>query len=197
MNRIIMEIIGRTSAVMLVAAALHACENIALIGRPTLESRGQPRNVTATINGVDHGLHEIYLRAGSDQHYVVNYTKDTRVIGDGREYGPTGLRVGDRVRVDLHEGSDKRLYAEEIRVESGAASGASGIRTVEGTVERVLPERGVLELRMLSGDLLTIYVSPSASDVVRDRFQRIRSGDYVRLEGERLSDDHLELLAFR
>jgi hypothetical protein len=177
--------------------ALYACENIALIGRPTLESRGAPRNITATVDGLDHGLHEIYLRSGSDQHYVVNYTNDTRVISDGREYGPTGLRVGDRVQVAVREGADRRLYAQEIRVASGAASASTGIRTVEGTVERVLPERGVLELRVLNGDLLTIYVPQSASDAIRDRFQRIRVGEHVRLEGERLSEDRLELLAFR
>jgi hypothetical protein len=55
----------------------------------------------------------------------------------------------------------------------------------------------VLELRVLSGDLLTIYVPESVSEATRSRFQRIRVGDYVRLEGERLGEHRLELLAFR
>ena len=188
---------GRAVMVAMIAAVLFGCENIALIGRPTLESRGQPRNITATVNGVDHGLHEIYLRAAGDQHWVVNYTGDTRVVSDGREYGPTALRVGDQVQVDLREGSDKRLYAEQIRVERGATSSRVGIRAAEGTVERVLRDRGVLELRVLNGDLLTIYVPPTASAETRARFDAIRAGDYVQLEGERLGDDRLELLAFR
>jgi len=188
---------GWASAVLLIAAALYGCESVALIGRPTLESRGGPENITATIDGIDPQGREIYLRAGSDQYYVVNYTDDTRVIVDGREYAATGLRVGDRVRVDVREDEGRRLIAGQIRVEGSAPAGATGIRTVEGTVERVLPERGVLELRALNGDLLTIYVPESSSDATKNRFRRIRAGDHVRLEGERLSEDRLELLGFR
>jgi hypothetical protein len=64
-------------------------------------------------------------------------------------------------------------------------------------VERILPERGFLELRMTNGQLLTVYVPESSSEQTRNRFNRIRAGDMVRLEGERLSEDRLELLAFR
>jgi hypothetical protein len=189
--------ICRIGVVVLAVSVLYGCEHVALIGRPTLEGRGGPRQVTATVNGIDHGLREIYLRAASDQHYVVNYTADTRVLADGREYGARGLKLGDRVRVALREGDDKRLYAEEIRVDSAAAPGPIGVSAVEGTVESILPERGVLELRVLSGDLLTIYVPESANEATRSRFRRIRVGDYVRLEGERLGEHRLELLAFR
>lgn len=184
-------------SLMLIAAMFYSCESVALIGRPTLESRGQPRDITATVNGIDPQRREIYLRSGRDQHYVVNYTDDTRVMIDGREHAVTGLQVGDQVRVNLREGDGRRLVADRIRVESGAVAGATGIRTVEGTVERVMPERGVLELRTLNGDLLTIYVPESLNDAAKNRFQRIRPGDHVRLEGERLSEYRMELLAFR
>lgn len=196
MKRII-RTLRRASSLVMIATALYGCESVALIGRPTLESRDSPRDITATINGIDAQRRELYLRSGSDQHYVVNYTDDTRVIVDGREQSPTGLRVGDQVRVNLREGGDRRLVAERIRVEGGAAAGASGIRTVEGTAERVMPERDVLELRTSNGDLLTIYVPESLSAVTKDRFQQIRPGDHVRLEGERLSENRMELLAFR
>ena len=60
-----------------------------------------------------------------------------------------------------------------------------------------MPERGFLELRLLNGELLTVYVPESTSATTKDRFNRIRAGDQIRLEGERLSEDRLELLAFR
>ena len=151
------------------------------------------------VNGIDPKLHEIYLRTSTNQHYVVNYTDDTRVTGrDGdREYTVDGLRAGDRVRVDVRA-EGRRLYANQISMErADAPPGARGISTVEGTVERILPERGFLELRVLNGDLITVYMPESSSAAVRNRFNRIREGDQVRLEGERLSDDRLELLAFR
>lgn len=195
MNKII-QTLRRASTLVLIAAALYGCESIALIGRPTLESRGQPRDITAAVNGIDPQRREIYLRAGGDQHYVVNYTDDTRVMVDGREQPVTGLQVGDQVRVNLREGEGRRLVADQIRVESRAVAGATAVRTVEGTVERVMTDRRILELRTPSGDLLTIYVPDWLNDAVKNRFQRIRAGDYVRLEGERLSESRMELVAF-
>jgi len=194
-NKIIRTFSGMSSLV-LIAAALFGCENIALIGRPTLESRGQPRDITAAVDGIDLQGREIYLRAGRNQHYVVNYTDQTRVVVDGRVQPVSGLQVGDQIRVNLREGEDRRLVADQIRVESRAGAGATALRTVEGTVERVMTERQVLELRTTDGDLLTIYVPDWLNDAAKNRFQRIRAGDYVRLEGERLSENRLELVAF-
>ena len=73
----------------------------------------------------------------------------------------------------------------------------TGVRNVEGTVERISLERGVIELRARNGELLTIYVPESSSAETKDRFHRVWIGDYVRLEGEQLSENRLELLAFR
>jgi len=185
-------------ALLLAAAIVSGCENIALIGRPTLESRGPPERVTATIDGVDRQLQELYLLAEGNQHYAVRYLSGTRVTAQGRDYPAADLRAGDRVEVELREGADMRLYADQVRVVgSGGASAATAIRNVEGTVERVSLARGVLELRSRSGELLTIYVPDSSSAETRDRFHRVWIGDYVRLEGEQLSENRLELLAFR
>jgi len=185
-------------ALLLAAAIVSGCENIALIGRPTLESRGPPERVTATIDGVDRQLQELYLLAEGNQHYAVRYLSGTRVTAQGRDYPAADLRAGDRVEVELREGADMRLYADQVRVVgSGGASAATAIRNVEGTVERVSLARGVLELRSRSGELLTIYVPDSSSAETRDRFHRVWIGDYVRLEGEQLSESRLELLAFR
>jgi translation initiation factor IF-1 len=176
---------------------LSGCENIALIGRPTLESRGPPERVTATLDGVDHQLQELYLLA-DNQHYVVNYLSGTRVTAQGRDYRAADLRAGDRVEVDLREGADKRLYADQVRVVgSGGASTTTRIRSVEGTVERVSLQRSMIELRTQNGEQLMIYVPESSSQETKDRFHRIWIGDYIRLEGESLSENRLELLAFR
>jgi hypothetical protein len=55
----------------------------------------------------------------------------------------------------------------------------------------------MLELRARTGELLTVYVPESSSAETKDRFYRLWVGDYVRLEGEPLSENRLELLAFR
>jgi hypothetical protein len=182
----------------LAAAILSGCENIALIGRPTLESRGPPERIIATIDGVDHQMQELYLLAEGNQHYAVRYLIGTRVTAQGRDYPAADLRAGDRIEVELREGADMRLYADQVRVVgSGSASATTAIRNVEGTVERISLARGVIELRSRNGQLLTIYVPDSSSPETRDRFYRVSIGDYVRLEGEQLSENRLELLAFR
>jgi len=119
-------------------------------------------------------------------------------MAQGRDYPASNLRSGDRVEVELREGTDKRLYADQIRVVGSDAPATTGrIRNVEGTVERVSLERSMLELRARTGELLTVYVPESSSAETKDRFYRLWVGDYVRLEGEPLSENRLELLAFR
>lgn len=186
------------AVVLLVAAILSGCDNnIALIGRPMLESRGPPQRVTATIDAVDHQLQELYLLAEGNQHYVVRYLSGTRVMAQGRDHPATSLRAGDRVEVELREGADRRLYADQVRIVGSGGSSVAGIRNIEGTVERVSLDRGVLELRARTGELLTIYVPESSSAETRERFHRLWVGDYVRLAGESLSENRIELLAFR
>ena len=182
---------------LLMAVLWAGCESIALMPRASIDAPGAPSVITATVNGIDTNLREIYLRTANNQHYVVNYTNETRVTDRAREYAVSGLRAGDQVRVDLRQGDDRRLYANRIALESAGTPETSGIRTVEGTVERILQERGFLELRTVSGDLLTIYVPESSSEATRNRFNRIREGDHVRVEGERLSENRMELVAFR
>jgi Domain of unknown function (DUF5666) len=180
------------------AAMMSACEHVALMPRPTLESRGPPGRVTATIDAVDHQLQELYLLAEGTQHYVVRYLSGTRVMAQGRDHPATSLRAGDRVEVELREGADRRLYADQVRiVGSGSASAATRMRDIEGTVERISMDRGMLELRARNGELLTIHVPESSSVETRDRFHRLWVGDYVRISGESLSENRIELLAFR
>jgi Domain of unknown function (DUF5666) len=182
-------------AALLLGGALAACEHIALMPRPSIEGPTEAKSVTATVNGIDQRLREISLRTANNQHYVVNYTTGTRVIDGGRGASVNDLRTGDQVRVEIREGTGGRLFADEITLEDTGR--AHAIRTIEGTVERIVPERGFLELRAAGGTLTTVYVPEGSSAETRKRFQRIRVGDTVRVEGERLGEDRLELLAFR
>ena len=104
---------------------------------------------------------------------------------------------GDEVRVDVRQGTDRRLYADRITLLSAGGAAAAGIHTVQGTVERFLPERGLLELRLVNSELLTVYVPESSSQATRSRLARIREGDVVSIEGERLDANRMELVAFR
>jgi translation initiation factor IF-1 len=176
---------------------ISGCENIALMPRAAIDAPDAPRSITATVNGIDPRLQEVYLRTANNQHYVVNYTNETRVLDRGREQAVSKISSGDEVRVDVRQGTDRRLYADQITLLSAGGAAAAGIHTVQGTVERVLPERGLLELRLVNGELLTVYVPESSSQATRSRLARIREGDVVSIEGERLGANRMELIAFR
>jgi translation initiation factor IF-1 len=190
----------RTKLTLLLAfmtGLVSGCENIALMPRATIDAPDAPRSITATVNGIDTRLHEFYLRTANNQHYVVNYTNETRVLDRGREQALSKISSGDEVRVDVRQGTDRRLYADRITLLGAGGTAAAGIHTVQGTVERVLPERGLLELRLVNGDLLTVYVPESSSEATRSRLARVREGDVVSIEGERLGANRMELVAFR
>lgn len=167
------------------------CDNVSLIGRPTLESRSHMETIelVGSVEDLDHSRREIYLRTEGRQSQVVNYTDDTRVIVDGKEAPASRVRTGDMVEVRAHGTPGGRTMADFIRVrESGARND-----TLEGTVERVLTERGVIELRTRSGELTTVYLPRGASDRIEERFRGVRVGDFVRLEGISLGDNRFEL----
>src|SRR2546426_11361259 len=102
-------------ALLLAAAIVSGCENIALIGRPTLESRGPPERVTATIDGVDRQLQELYLFAEGNQHYAVRYLSGTRVTAQGRDNPAPDIRPDGRVMVEVRQGAEMRLSASQGR----------------------------------------------------------------------------------
>jgi hypothetical protein len=67
---------------------------------------------------------------------------------------------------------------------------------VEGTVERVQLDLGVFDVKPRTGRTVTVSIpyNAKASDV--ENFRRLRTGDYVRVEGEFVNSDNLQLMAF-
>ncbi|MPZ76266.1 MAG: hypothetical protein GEU77_07050 [Deltaproteobacteria bacterium] len=146
--------------------------------------------MAGSVEDVDFSRREIYLRTNERQSQVVSYTNDTRVIVDDKEAPASRIRTGDLVEVRLQETSGGRAVAEFIRVRD---SGRARNVTIEGTVERVLSERGVIELRSASGGMTTVYLPQASSDRTEEQFRRMSVGDRVRLEGIWLGDNRFEL----
>jgi len=66
----------------------------------------------------------------------------------------------------------------------------------EGTVEYVDARRGTFEVRDNRQRLVVISVAFNAPRPVADRFNRLREGDYVRIEGRFVNQDRFELESF-
>lgn len=180
------------------------CESVALVGRPTLGPGAgiEEIELVAEVEGFDTREKEVYMRTEEGRTRVVAYTPDTRVIIEGREHPITVLRSGDLVAMQLHKDARGNDYANLIRVRERASEQARvgdkpQIEILEGTVGYVDYEGGFLELRPRSGKPAKVYLPYKPLRRTEERFRKVRVGDYVRIEGERISEDRILLLTFR
>ena len=186
-------------------AALTACsDNIALVGRPTLQL--DPEEIFAEIVRVDTSSRQIHLRPDDNRNRVVDYSADARVLYRGREYPIAQLERGDQVSMQLMKDSRGNLYADLIRVQEsnrdqnldrGAApQPAAAVQTVDGRVEHVDFQRSSFELSDQSRPSVLVSLPNNARRSDLDRFRALRAGDYVRVEGRFTSKDRFELESF-
>jgi len=167
------------------------CGDLELLGRPALDARSRLQNVeiVGRIQDLDHSRSELYLLTQGGQNQVVTYTNHTRVIVDGEETPTSNLGVGDIIEVRMHGTADGRAVADSIQVRE---RGRAGHTVVEGTVQQVLRDRRVIELRTPSGALTTVYLPHNSPEVVEDELSQLRSGDFVRFQGTFLGESRFE-----
>jgi hypothetical protein len=114
-----------------VAVALTAgagCSgNTALVGRDSLPGRvSQPgrSEIVRTVDRVDTGSNEIYLRASPGHPGMVTYSSETRVMYLGRVYPVGQLRVGDVVAMQMEKDSRGHPHTHMIRLEKSTGDWA-------------------------------------------------------------------------
>jgi len=203
MTRINRAALGLTLAVALTAIA-GCSDNIALVGRPTLEL-GQDEFV-AEVDRLDTSSREIHLRPNNSRTRVVGYSTDARVLYRGREYPVSQLETGDIVAMQLKQDSRGSSYTDLIRVQEsirdrdqsrgGIIRPGTGTRTVDGRVEQLDFQRSSFEIRDQSRErvLVSLPYNARRSDV--DHFRALRVGDYVKVEGRFLDRERFELENF-
>ncbi len=194
------KILAALALVTLIANA--GCENIALIGRPSLELEGD--ELAGEVTGLDARSREIHLQPTQGPKRVIWYDDNTRVIYRGREYPVSRVDVGDIVALPVGKKDWRdRVYAGLISVQEGARDRreamirpGTGIERLEGSVEYVDRERGTFEIRDRSGSRIVVSVPRNAPRWDSDRVRRLRGGDFIRMEGRFINTDRFELEAF-
>ena len=179
------------AAVSAVPMVHWSCEDVALLGRPALDARSRGENVgfVGRVQELDHSRRELYILTEGGQSQIVTYTNGTQVAADGKEMSTSELGRGDVIEVQMRVEADGRAVADSILVRE------RGDRTtnIEGTVERVLVDRRVIELRTASGALTRVYVPQDSPEIVEFEFKQLRSGDFVRFQGIFLGENRFEL----
>lgn len=202
--------------------SLSGCVPVETVQRPSLnevrsgkvrgslaeDTRLQPGEISAEIDQIDPARRELRVVADDGRRDVLRYDINrTRVIYHGRDYIVDDLEAGDRIAY----GTPPRNGAlvETIRVQEPvqARSGPSVARrtttpprprtdVVEGTVDRVDYNLGVFDVRPSNGRMVTVSVPYNARAADVDNFRALRRGDPVRVEGEFVNPDSLQLLSF-
>ena len=198
-----MKIVARVFGFMAFAlTALAGCHELGHVDG--LGDYGSGNDVIGEVRYVDTRAREIEVRSESGRTVNVRYDNRTRVTYRQKDYSVSNLEAGDYVAMRAQQDRDGRLYTDLVAVrESAQDRSGSGGRTgrpdrldrFEGTVEYVDARRGTFEVRD-RGRLVVVSVAFNAPRTVMERFNRLRQGDVVRIEGRFSNQDRFDLENF-
>ena len=163
---------------------------------------GASNDIIGEVQIVDTRAHEIEIRTDSGRTAVLRYDNNTQVIYRQKGYAVSNLEKGDYVAARVQRDRDGQNFTDTITVRETAqdrgSSGAGGGRLdrAEGRVENVDSRRGTFEMRDQRNRLIVVSVPFDGPRTVSDRFNRLRNGDYVRIEGRSVSSDRFDLENF-
>jgi len=180
--------------------ALAGCDELARVG--DLGNYGSlGSDLVGEVENVDTRAREIQIRTDSGRTSVVRYDDRTQVIYQQRNYSVANLEPGDYVAARVQQDRNGQNYTDTITVREGVQDrgnkrGSGRLDRIEGRIEYVDERRGTFELRDSRNRLIVVAVPFNAPGSVMDRFNRLRTGDYVRIEGRAVDADHFDLESF-
>jgi hypothetical protein len=158
-------------------------------------------DIVGEVENVNPRAREIDVRTDSGRMEVLRYDDRTQVVYRQRNYSVANLERGDYIAARVQQDRDGRSYTDTITVresvqDRGSRGGGGRLDRAEGRVEYVDPRRGTFELRDSRNRLIVVSVPFNAPRAVIDRFNRLRAGDSVRIEGRAVGTDRFELENF-
>jgi exosome complex RNA-binding protein Csl4 len=180
--------------------ALTGCDELARIG--DLGNYGSlGSDLVGEVENVDTRAREIQIRTDSGRTSVVRYDDRTQVIYQQRNYSVANLEPGDYVAARVQQDRNGQNYTDTITVREGVQDrgnkrGSGRLDRIEGRIEYVDERRGTFELRDSRNRLIVVAVPFNAPGSVMDRFNRLRTGDFVRIEGRAAGSDRFDLENF-
>src|SRR5262245_58061891 len=163
---------------------------------------GLNNDVVGEVQFVDNRTRELEIRSDSGRRSVYRFDNNTQVIYRQRTYPVSNLEKGDYVAARVLQDRDGRWLVTDITVRETAqdrgmgASVGNRLDRTEGRVEYVDTRRGSFEIRDPRNRIIVISVAFNAPRSVTDRFNRLRTGDYVPLEGRAVAADRFDMENF-
>jgi hypothetical protein len=178
-------------------------EQIALFPRPTLPEV-EP-DVIGSVERVDVAARRLYLRSNTGERSSVGFTDDAQVFYHGREFPISRLVPGDVVAMQVKRDAGGQSYVDLIRIQQDALTDRGlreettpppRIEMLSGIVKTVNRRADSFDLENSTKKLISVALSTYVRDSDRDRFQTLRSGDHVTIEGKFTDRERFEMLSF-
>jgi hypothetical protein len=184
------------------------CQELGRIDLPGNYGGSAASNIVGEVRNVDNRTGQIELRTDSGRNLLVRYNDNTRVTYRQRDYAVSNLEPGDYVAMRAQQDRDGRYFTDLITVResmqergsygrgNGPGGSADRLDRLEGRVNFVDSRTGTFEIRDRSNRPIVVALPYNAPRSISDRLDRLREGDYVRMEGRFLNQDRFELEAF-
>ena len=174
-------------------------------GLPGSGQQGQGQGqVVAEIQGLDTQRQLIQVRTQNGQTGSLLYDQNTVVVYQQRQYQVSNLERGDVVAIQVQQTNQGSPYASRIDVQQsvqerggqGTGGGAGQVQQFTGRVGQVDRQRGMFQLQTSYSGNVVVSLPYNPSSTVVNQFNRLRSGDSVRLEGSEIGNGRVELYRF-
>ena len=156
--------------------------------------------IVGEVQHIDTRSRQIEIRTDAGRTSSIRYDDNTQVIYRQRNYQVSNLERGDYVAARIQQDRDGRNYTDTVTVRESVqdrgSTGGARLDRIEGRVEYVDNRRGTFEIRDSRNRLIVVTVAFNAPRAVTDRFNRLRNGDFVRIEGRTVSADRFDLEDF-
>jgi hypothetical protein len=190
-------------AVLLLASGCSQAGNLGeILGGVLNAPTAGVNQANGTIQSVDTRSQVVYITTNG-QNVGFRYDNNTQVSYQNQNYPVTALERGDQVSVQFEQTSQNVYYVSIIQVNQSVSSTTSSgtyndgrIYVLQGNVRTIDRTNGVFTMNTQDGQTVTITMpyNPRSNDVTR--FNQLRNGDYVRLQGELLNNTRFELRQF-
>jgi hypothetical protein len=191
--------IAATAATLVVATACSS--GLGGVLGSVLGGGAQSNQISGTVQGVNTNRQQLTIQQSNGQSIAVSYDNQTRVVYQNQNYPVSSLEYGDRVTANLQQAQNGAYYTDYVQVDqsvstSTSSGGGGNVQNIQGTVRQIDSRNGLFTLDAGSYGVLTVALpfNPRSSDV--NRFNSLRSGDYVRFSGVFLNNTRVELRNF-
>jgi hypothetical protein len=168
------------------------------------QGQGQQGQVVAEVQGLDTQRQLIQVRTQNGQTGSLLYDQNTVVVYQQQRYQVSNLERGDVVAIQVQQTNQGSPYASRIDVQQSvqerngqtAGGGGVGVQQFTGRVGQIDHQRGMFQLQTSYSGNVVVSLPYNPSSTVVNQFNRLRSGDSVRLEGAQIGNGRVELYRF-